>query len=285
MNARTISIAMVLSLATPACVSAGRYDNLVAEKRTSDDALADAQRKIRELEARITDRQARLEDIEGTATRLQKDLDDETVVDAQLRTELTKLGKDVDALLVEAKVPSLEKAKERLAELRRAQAAAEARAALYADLLLRFKKMLEAGDLAVVVRDGRMILRLSNDVLFDSGRIEIKPAGRKALTAIAEVLHTMTDRHFQIAGHTDDQPINVSPYASNWELSSARALEVVGFLVKQGMKPEVLSAAGYGEFDPLISNATAAGKAKNRRIEIVLQPKIEEFVVLPTSTP
>jgi chemotaxis protein MotB len=76
-------------------------------------------------------------------------------------------------------------------------------------------------------------------------------------------------------------PIETARFPSNWELSSARALAVVRLLIKHGMGPTELSAAGYGQFDPIASNETADGRSKNRRTEITLQPNIEELVALP----
>ncbi len=126
-----------------------------------------------------------------------------------------------------------------------------------------------------------MVLRLSNDVLFDSGRAELKAAGMSALAEIAAVLRAIPGRTFQVAGHTDNEPIRVSPFHSNWDLSTARALEVTGFLIREGMDPHALSAAGYGEFDPVDTNSSASGKSHNRRTEITLQPNINELVALP----
>jgi chemotaxis protein MotB len=126
-----------------------------------------------------------------------------------------------------------------------------------------------------------MVLQLSNDVLFDSGRMDLKPAGQKTLKQVAQVLAQLTGRKLQVAGHTDNVPIRGGRFASNWELSSGRAVSVVRFLIEQGVKPEVLSAAGYGEFDPVMPNETAEGKAKNRRIEVVLQPNLDEMVAVP----
>ena len=140
--------------------------------------------------------------------------------------------------------------------------------------------MIDAGELSVGLREGRMVLQLSNDVLFDSGKSTLKPAGKTALESIATVLKGVP-RKFQISGHTDDEPIKLSPYASNWQLSNARALVVVEYLLSRGMKGQALSAAGYGEFDPVASNGNPEGRAKNRRIEITLQPEIQEFVVVP----
>jgi chemotaxis protein MotB len=169
----------------------------------------------------------------------------------------------------------------RLADLEAAQRASEARAALYKDLTLKLRKQIDDGDLAIVLRDGRMVLQLPNDVLFDSGRTEIKPAGKAALGAIANVMKQMPKRQFQIAGHTDDVPIHNDRFSSNWELSSGRALRVVHFLIGEGADESMLSAAGYSQVDPVAANTSPEGRKKNRRTEITLQPNIDEIVKLP----
>src|SRR5262249_49992540 len=87
----------------------------------------------------------------------------------------------------------------------------------------------------------------------------------------------LQDRHFLVAGHTDNVPIRSGRWKSNWELSTARAIEVTLFLIAHGMKPQVLAAAGYGEFDPVSANDTAQNRAQNRRIEIVLQPNLSDL--------
>jgi len=169
----------------------------------------------------------------------------------------------------------------RLGALEAAQRAAEARAALDKDLSFRLKQQIDDGDLALVIRDGRMVLQLPNDVLFDSGQTELKPAGKKALEAVAGVMQVMGHRAFQIAGHTDNVPSKNHRFGSNWELSSGRALGVVHFLVGKGVQPAMLSAAGYAEIDPVAANETVEGKKKNRRTEITLQPNIDELVKVP----
>jgi chemotaxis protein MotB len=256
-NLRSITIiAACVSLPAIGCVTQGRYD----------DALRDANTARAEL---AKERVRRLEQEQGRAemqASLQQQLDDAASHDEELQAELRKLG---------------ENSQQRLEELRRAHAAAEARAALYADLARKLKSMIDAGDLSITLRDGRMVLRLPNDILFDSGRAELKPNGKRALTEIATALRTIPGRHFQVAGHTDSEPIRVSPFRSNWDLSTARALEVSGFLIRQGVDPHALSVAGYGEFDPVDTNDSAPAKAHNRRTEITLQPNIDEFVAVP----
>jgi chemotaxis protein MotB len=95
------------------------------------------------------------------------------------------------------------------------------------------------------------------------------------------VLRTIGNRRFQVAGHTDNVPITTTKFNSNWELSTERAVVVVRFLIGRGLRPDLLSAAGYGEFDPIAPNDSPANKSKNRRIEITLQPNIDELVGIP----
>ena len=199
-----------------------------------------------------------------------------------LQAELATLTKRQAALQRQLATATLS-GKADVARLRQEEAAIAARAALLRDLAGKFAKMVDAGDLKIVLRDGRMVLQLPNDVLFDTGRIEIKPGGLVTLANVAAVLRTVPGHNFQVAGDTDDVPIATRQFASNWELSSARALVVVHDLLKEGMAPGRLSGAGYGQFDPVAANDSPAGKAKNRRTEITVQPNIDEILAMPSS--
>jgi chemotaxis protein MotB len=269
----TLLSAACLSLMASACVSRGTYDQAVRDANAARSQLADERARLEQEQKRRAAMQA----------GMQKQLDEATAVYDELTKQLRKLGASAESLLaVNGNLKgALEASEHRLEELRRAQAAADERAALFADLARKLKTMVDAGDLAITLRDGRMVLRLPNDVLFDSGRAELKPAGKHALSEIAHVLVTIPPRDFQVAGHTDNEPIRLSPFRSNWELSTTRALDVTRFLIEQGLDPHALSAAGYGEFDPVDGNETAAGKSHNRRTEITLQPNIDEIVSLP----
>jgi chemotaxis protein MotB len=288
-------------LAIPACVPTSQYDTAVNDARA---ARAEVERRAAEetaihseigrlnaalsaAEALAAQRDktlsAALSDAQGSAREFQVKLDGAIAENDQLRKELTRLGKNADSLLAEKGMlaSALEGAKARLEELRKAQAAADARAALFKQLALKFQRMIDAGQLKVALRNGRMVIQVSNDVLFDSGQTEIKPSGKAALGQVGDVLRTIQNRNFQVAGDTDNVPIQTATYPSNWELSTRRAVEVVHFLVARGIRPEGLSAAGYGEFDPVASNDSPQGRTRNRRIEIVLQPNIDELVAVP----
>ena len=168
-----------------------------------------------------------------------------------------------------------------LAQLRQQRAEAEKRVQEYRNLLSKFASMIEAGTLKVVVRDNKMLLQLPDNVLFDTGKTKVKEQGVAALVQIADVLKNVANRDFLVAGHTDNVPISSGRFDSNWELSTARAVEVVQLLQEAGVSPEVLAAAGYGEYEPIASNETKEGRALNRRIEIVLMPNINELPPLP----
>ena len=230
-------------------------------------------------EQRLADNQAQLGKVTAERDKLRKSLDDNTALTGQLKERLEKLGQNVDRLTAERGQLSagLQDAKTRLEELRKQKAAAEARAATFRNLVERLRAMIDSGQLKVIIRDGRMLIALPDDVLFDSGKTDIKPQGQEALAKVGTVLATLSDRHFLVAGHTDNVPIRSGRYKSNWELSTARAIEVTQFLISKGMKAQVLAAAGYSEFDPISANDTPEHRAQNRRIEIVLQPNLSDL--------
>jgi chemotaxis protein MotB len=294
--ARSAPLALLLlasSLGGAGCVRQEVYDAALANFAAARDQAARAgqaanaanveiQRlngELARLDAEVKARDARLAELGVARANDAKKIDDLVALNNELSERLKKVGQSVETLSGEKGNLSkaLAETKARLEELRRQQAAAEARAAQFRELAARFQKLVDAGQLKVIMRGGRMVLELSNDVLFDSGRTELKDVGKKTLAEIAGVLRTMADRRFQVAGHTDNVKISTPRFPSNWELSTARAVEVVKLLVDDGMDSRNLSAAGYGEFAPLESNDTPEGRSKNRRIEITLVPNLDEI--------
>jgi len=124
------------------------------------------------------------------------------------------------------------------------------------------------------LKDRMTVIKLTSDVLFSSGSADIKPAGQKVLSVIAESLSAFPDRAISIEGHTDHVPIGEnSRYASNWELSTTRALAALNYFQQNShIDPKRLNLVGYGEYRPAYSNATAEGRERNRRIEIIILP-------------
>lgn len=159
----------------------------------------------------------------------------------------------------------------RLRELEEQHAEVEARLKDFKEVTDKFKKLIDAGTLEVTFRRGRMIVELPAGVLFESGSAELSEAGKKAVLDVAKILAGVPGRRFMVAGHTDNVPA-VKEYKSNWALSTTRAVTVLEELVRAGMPVTRVAAAGYAEYDPIANNSSAAGRQKNRRIEIILEP-------------
>ena len=193
---------------------------------------------------------------------------------AETRSLLEKQAADYDTLsnkLEEARALAEELAADK-------KSAVETQHSLEAEM----RKALESKDVTISELKGKLTVNILDQVLFDSGEAVLKPEGETILEKIAAVLTQHTNRQIHVIGHTDDVPIR-RKFASNWELSAARALAAVRFLQERaGVNPRHLGALGYGEFHPIAPNTSAEGRAKNRRIEVVILP--EEFT-LPQSKP
>ncbi len=136
----------------------------------------------------------------------------------------------------------------------------------------------EIQDKQVSLRMGErgLVIDMVGDVLFDSGKAKIRHEAYAMLDKVAGVLRENAAQfNIGIEGHTDNQPIRLSGWKSNWELSTARSLSILHYLVgEKGISPERVSAIGYGEYHPIASNDTAEGRKLNRRVEIVILPQV-----------
>jgi chemotaxis protein MotB len=216
-----------------------------------------------------------------------------------LTAELRKAGVDVETLTVKLQEEGTER--ERLSadvdELKRAVQEYQMRAGQLERIRSRFEVLrdklqrLTKLGLKVEVRHNRMVISLPGDVLFPSGKDQLRDDGKDVLMAVADVIRSdqqLAERFFQVAGHTDAQPLNGGPFKDNWGLSAMRARTVLVFLISKvdakdgggGLDPARLHAAGYGETDPVAPNETPVERAKNRRVELVLLPNVEEMLDL-----
>ncbi|MBU1185120.1 MAG: OmpA family protein [Proteobacteria bacterium] len=146
----------------------------------------------------------------------------------------------------------------------------------YEDLLNEMTEEVEQGQITITELKGKLTVDVLDKILFDSGRAEVKPEGLEVLKRVVEILKTVTDKIIRVEGHTDNVPIGgilAKRYPTNWELSAARAINITRYLEKEGLDPALLSAAAFGEYQPVADNETPEGRAKNRRIAIILLPK------------
>ncbi|OQY00638.1 MAG: hypothetical protein B6I26_07420 [Desulfobacteraceae bacterium 4572_130] len=121
--------------------------------------------------------------------------------------------------------------------------------------------------------NGKIIVRVNGKALFDSGSIDIKSEATSILDEIVKLILGYPEYNVNIKGHTDNMPISSGSYPSNWELSALRATSVLKFLVEKGIRPQRLTATGYGEVMPLVLNISEKNRAINRRVEFVLEKK------------
>jgi chemotaxis protein MotB len=146
----------------------------------------------------------------------------------------------------------------------------------YKALIDEMKKEIDEGNIEITNLRGELSVNVLDKILFDSGKTVIKPEGLEVLTRVGDILKDVKDKRIVVEGHTDNVPISPalrSRFPTNWELSTARAVVVVRYLQeKVGIDPSLLWAAGLSEYHPVADNATAEGKARNRRIEIILKP-------------
>ena len=162
-------------------------------------------------------------------------------------------------------VEKISKLKNELSELERAKA----------ELEDRLKKEIGDKEVKVEMLEKGLVITFLGEVLFNSGKAELRKDSSEKLSKVGEVLNTtVKDLNIGVEGHTDNQPIKYSAWKSNWHLSATRALSVLEFLIKeQNLDPKRLSISGYGEYRPTDTNETKEGRQKNRRVEIVILPK------------
>jgi chemotaxis protein MotB len=181
---------------------------------------------------------------------------------------------------IKAMEGNLEATRAELETLRAQREQTAKRLAAFRELSAKLKKMIDSGRLDVEVRKGQMMVKLPAEVLFSSGSAELSRDGELALMEVAIALRQLKDRSFMVIGHTDSRPLEAKPdarFGDNWELSTARAVRVTKFMIEAKLPPKNLIAAGQGPHDPVGDNKTSSGRQDNRRIEIVVLPKIEEL--------
>lgn len=254
----------------------------------TDEEMAAKQREIDKLSADLRAAKAQIADDQAKYGEAQNQID-------RMKEQLKQAGL------------GLEKSKEDAARLAQALAEYKQRADQLAVIEQRFRELRSKLDklntigVKVVPRNNRLVIQLPGDILFDSGRDDLKQGGKDVLSQVAEVIRgdkDLSNRYFVVAGHTDN--VKYPPggaFRDNWGLSLARARQVLLYLIGDakpdprnpkmtaggGLNPKRWSAAGYGETDPIAGSVEQQSddeKKKNRRVELVVQPNVEEMLNL-----
>jgi chemotaxis protein MotB len=312
---RKIALACVVLSLTTSCVSKKIYqdlENKYADLKKEHNALSDENTTLKtdknqleldknslqteldkvkserdKLAADYAATKKNLDNLKASYAALEKDSND--ALEANInknRQLLAELEAKQKALTAEQErlnklKKDLEASSTRLAELEKMMADKEAAMKKLKETLSKSLKAFEGKGLTVTEKDGKVYVSMENKLLFESGSWTVGSDGKKAVDLVGKVLGDNPEISVLIEGHTDNDKITGTiggGVENNWDLSTKRATAIVNILSANAkIKKENLTAAGRGEFAPLMSNETAEGKAKNRRIEIILTPKLDEI--------
>jgi chemotaxis protein MotB len=261
----------ISSISSCVILSPKKYKALLAKQDSLNMGWNDSQSKNESLEQRINRLKKDTATLNGQLAELRGQYNEMDANYSKLRSnsssEINKLSGD------------LKKREQRLKEmeeiLRKRDEATNQLKAKLQEALLGFTK----NGLTVEIKNGKVYVSLTDKLLFPSGSIIIDEKGKQALTQLAAVLKQQPEINIAVEGHTDSQKINnLGQIKDNWDLSVLRSTSVVRFLTEEQKVESVrMTATGKGEFQPLGPNTTAESRSKNRRIEIVLSPKLDEL--------
>jgi chemotaxis protein MotB len=301
---KKISLGLLIVALSTSCVSKkiyndleNKYADLKKENRSVSDENADLLKSKNQLELERAALNKELEKAKSERDKWQADytaannklnlLKDsyaalEKNSNESLKANMAKNRDLLDQLEAKAKALALDKERldksnQRLTELEALMAAKEASMRKLKETLSKALNGFEGKGLTIEQKNGKVYVSMENKLLFNSGSWSVGPEGKKAVVEVGKVLGDNPDISVLIEGHTDDDPYAGSGViADNWDLSTKRATSIVSILSEnKKINKQNLTAAGRGEFSPLASNVTAEGKAKNRRIEVILTPKLD----------
>ena len=283
-------LVVLLAAGLSACsVMQSTYQNKVDEADTLTKRLALLQKKNDDLIAenavlksdlaRMTLQEEKLTtDLSYVTDQRDKAVADREELDRILQSKSDSLSQSIVEL--RGKVADLDaentKLKAENAELAKAKEQVQKVSSTYESMLEKMKSEISRGQVTISELKGKLTVNMVDSILFDSGKAEVKKGGLEILRKVISILKDVNDKSIRIEGHTDNVQISralAQRYPTNWELSAARAINVARYLQDQGIDPANLSAGAYGEWEPVATNDTPEGRAKNRRIEIVLVPK------------
>jgi len=312
MPLRVPTLTMLCAVAVVGCVSSGAHTKTLTELEAEKKTSAQLQQQLTGLQQNLDQEAAQRQAAEQQATELQSRLDGLEKENGQLNSELGNVRSQITDL--EQKLASgSASARDEIAKLQKQASELEANAARIAkereqlrqeqsqlattleqerlakeeeikrltrtqeELSKSLQDEISKGNITIQQVRDRLTINMVDRVLFDSGQVQVKPAGVKVLKQVSDVLNKVSDKQIRIEGHTDNVPISSKlqdRFKTNWELSTARATTVVRYLIDQGgVDRQYLSAVGYADTHPLASNDSEEGRSSNRRIEIVLYPK------------
>lgn len=257
------------------CYTKGEYMAKVGELDALQQKYQDLILENNRLKTEVAVLSADKEQLTKDKEKLIKERND---LEAVLKARSDDLSKNIVELrqktaLLEAENVRL---KEQIANLKKKEEIIEKESKTYQELMKEMKAEIAKGQITITELKGKLTLDVVDKILFASGEATVKKEGLEVLDRVVEILKNVKDKAIRVEGHTDNVKIAgklAKTFPTNWELAAARAINVTRYLQERGIDPHILTAVSYGEYKPLADNNTSEGRAKNRRIAIVLVPK------------
>lgn len=282
MKSRGLIIAIAASAITlTSCVSnkkysslQGEYDALNKEYNATQMALAESRANNKSLETMLAEARKRNQELKDDYAALQCSLDQSLKQSAQGSVNISKLVDEINA------------SNKYIKQLVEAKSKSDSLNMVLTNNLTRSLSRDELQDVDIKVLKGVVYISLADNMLFKSGSYQINERAMETLSKIAKIIKDYRDYDVLVEGNTDNVPISRTNIRNNWDLSALRASSVVQVLqTKFGVNPSRLSAAGRGEYNPIADNSTDTGRQRNRRTEIIITPKLDQFLDLIDQAP
>ena len=247
---------------------------LSANYQNTKDKLADAQSKLAASQARVTSLEQQLGERNRDYAKLQASLDKSLTAGSQTNINISKL------------VDQINESNKYIRHLVEVKSKSDSLNLVLTNNLTRSLTTDEQKEVNVQVLKGVVYISLADNMLYKSGSYEINDRAAQTLSKIAKIIMDYKDYDVLVEGNTDDVPITRPNIRNNWDLSCLRASSVVQYLQNNyGIDPKRLTAGGRGEYNPLTSNDTELGKQRNRRTQIIITPKLDQFMDLIDKAP
>ena len=263
-----------LTLSLGSCVTNKKYAALQAEYQTTRDGLLECNTKSKSMTYVISDLKKQNEELKKSLADMKSTLDQSMANNQQGNVNIAKLVDEINA------------SNKYIKELISAKSKSDSLNIALTNKLTRSLTNDELKDVDVKVLKGVVYISLADNMLFKSGSYEISDRAMETLSKIAKIIKDYSDYDVLVEGNTDNVPISRTYIRNNWDLSALRASSVVQCLQNDfGINPSRLSAAGRGEFNPIADNDSEVGKQRNRRTEIIITPKLDQFLDLIDQAP
>ena len=252
----------------------GKYDALTSDYNASQVSLAESKAYAKSLDVMLKEAKDRNADLKETYAALQQSLDESLRQGTQGSANIAKLVDEINA------------SNKYIKQLVEAKSKSDSLNLILTTNLTRSLTPGEMQDVNVKVLKGVVYISLADNMLYKSGSYEINSSAMGILEKIAKIIKDYKDYDVLVEGNTDNVPISRTNIRNNWDLSALRASSVVQALqTKFGVNPSRLTAGGRGEYNPIADNDTSDGRQRNRRTEIIITPKLDQFLDLIDHAP